>query len=276
MPHPAAATLEQLGFTALEAATYIALLESSPATAYQVAKRTGKPVANTYKAIASLSAKGAVVLDDGGRQLCRAVAPAELLERLTRQQQTLTKKAADLLAGMGNNSADARVYQLEDVAAVYARARAMLKRAKDIVVVEAFPKPAATLKSDLTATARRKVRVTLQCYAMEKIPAVTTVPFNRAKEILASEPGQLLCLAVDRRELLLALVSHDEKQVLQAVYTASSFLASILYAYMASEICISSAMENPEFTAEFKKRAHRVAKQVSPGPGQLILTDTKR
>ena len=274
--HLAAATLEQLGFTALEAATYIALLESSPSTAYQVAKRTGKPVANTYKAIASLSAKGAVVLDDGGKQLCRAVDPVELLERLQQKQQALTKKAAELLNGIGKPAADSRVYQLEDVSAVYARARAMLKRAQQVVVMEAFPRPVAELKGDLTATARRKVRVTLQCYANEKITGVVTVPFNRAAEILQSEPGQLISLSVDRRELLLALISHDDRTVLQAVYTASSFLASILYAYLGSEMCISSAMEDPAFTADFRKRAQRVAKQINVGPGQLILTDTKR
>lgn len=267
--------LEQLGFTALEAATYIALLESSPATAYQVAKRTGKPVANTYKAIASLSAKGAVVLDDGARQLCRAVDPPEFLDRLKARQQSLSATAARLLDGIGEAGRDNRVYQLEDVSAVYARAKAMLKRARDLVVIDAFPAPIARLKSELSATAKRKVRVTAQIYAPEKIPGVVTVPFSRAAELLAREPGQLMSLAVDRHELLLALISHDEQRVLQAVYTASSFIASILHAYISSEISICTALIDQNFAADFRRRATKTSRHVDSGPGALILIDPR-
>jgi HTH-type transcriptional regulator, sugar sensing transcriptional regulator len=273
MTTTARTALEELGFTALEAATYVALLQTSPATAYQVAKHTGKPVANTYKAIASLAAKGAIIRDDGGKQLCRAVEPVELLERIHRQQIASTARASKLLADIAPETSDTRVYQLTDTAAVYARARAMLKRAEQLATIEAFPVPLAELRADLVATARRKVRITAQCYSAEKIPGVVTVLFNRAAELLASEPGQLMCLTVDRREVLLALISHDDKHVLQAVYSASSFLASILFAYMASEMCISAAMEDPEFTANFRGGCVRVAKNVGFGPGPMILMD---
>lgn len=36
---------------------------------------------------------------------------------------------------------DARVYQIQDIERVYERARSMLKRARKVVLVEAFPVP---------------------------------------------------------------------------------------------------------------------------------------
>ena len=57
---------------------------------------------------------------------------------------------------------------------------------------------------------------------------------------------------------------------------ALSLRPSCSSASPAGERCISSAMESPEFTAEFKRRAHRVAHHVNLGPGQLILPHPKR
>jgi sugar-specific transcriptional regulator TrmB len=52
--------LQQLGFSAYEARTYVSLLESGPTTAYEVSKNSGLPRANTYGALESLANKGAV------------------------------------------------------------------------------------------------------------------------------------------------------------------------------------------------------------------------
>lgn len=265
--------LEKLGFTALESLTYIALLENSPATAYQVAKRTGKAVANTYKAIASLSAKGAVILDEGQKQLCRAVEVEELLSKLQLQQKLLAAQAADLLKGIAQPSSDTRVYQLADVDAVYARARAMLKRAKKLVLAEAFPVPLAKLGPDFSAAGERKVRVAIQCFAGEKLKGALSVMFSRAKEILESEPGQLLTLVVDRREVLIALLSHDDTKVLQALHTSSSFIASVIYAYLATELQTSWVFQDESILKAFRTRAAEIREHLDPGEGPLILYD---
>ncbi|MBI4540830.1 MAG: TrmB family transcriptional regulator [Gemmatimonadetes bacterium] len=52
--------LQLLGFTEHEARAYIALLESHPATAYEVSKLSGLPRANAYSAVGSLAKKRAV------------------------------------------------------------------------------------------------------------------------------------------------------------------------------------------------------------------------
>ena len=56
-------SLKQLGLNNLEAEVYIHLLTNYPMTAYKVGKGINKPTANVYKAIESLSKKGAVIID---------------------------------------------------------------------------------------------------------------------------------------------------------------------------------------------------------------------
>ena len=84
-----------LGLTAAEAEVYTCLVRTGVRTGYRVAKALGKPAANVYQALRSLRAKGAIVVDEGETQQCRAVAPAELLDRLEREFRATRRRAAD-------------------------------------------------------------------------------------------------------------------------------------------------------------------------------------
>ena len=64
--------LQELGFTGLEAEVYIHLAQGEASTGYAIARALNKPTANTYKAIAALEAKGAVIVDDGDTRACWA------------------------------------------------------------------------------------------------------------------------------------------------------------------------------------------------------------
>src|SRR5262245_11549071 len=116
---PLLEALQGLGLSGSEAAVYWYLLQHSPATGYRVAQAIAKPVANTYKTIASLEQKGAVVVDDSGTRLCRAVPAEEFLARLENQFKTRRARAMSAVTDLTRTSsktrgqADPRVYQLK-------------------------------------------------------------------------------------------------------------------------------------------------------------------
>ncbi len=60
--------LTELGFSGAEAAVYVALLQEPKATGYRIARLAGKPVPNTYKALDALHKKGAIIVDETGRE----------------------------------------------------------------------------------------------------------------------------------------------------------------------------------------------------------------
>src|SRR5262245_12484492 len=155
----AADALNELGFTELESLAYCFLLAESPATGYRVSHGIGKPTANTYKALTTLARAGAVVSDDGDSQLYRAVPPEELLAQLEQRFRENRSRAAERLAAIRRDSADDRVYQLRTVEQVLERARAMLKRARKIVLIDAFPNVYRALEADVAAVAARGMQV---------------------------------------------------------------------------------------------------------------------
>jgi sugar-specific transcriptional regulator TrmB len=228
--------LSTLGFTELEAAVYTFLVESSPATAYRVAQGIGKPVANTYKAVESLQQKGAVLVDETGTRLCRAVPPAELLATLEKTFDTRREAAAQALGRLRPAKSDDGVFTLTTAAQVYERCGQMLERAAEVVLLDAFPAMIERLRPALEAAAARGLTVTVQAYSPTEIQGAEVVVPPTADLVLERWPGQWLCLLADGAEYLFAFLDREGEKVHQAIWSASAFLAWVQHSYLADSL----------------------------------------
>src|SRR5688572_3972866 len=135
--------LEGLGFSEQEAAVYGFLLQESPATGYRIAQAINKPVANTYKSLSSLQAKGAVVVDegDGEARQCRAVPFDEFSAQMERALRDRCRLAAEAASRLKPARDDDGVYRLGTVEQVLGRATQMISRARVVVLASCFPEP---------------------------------------------------------------------------------------------------------------------------------------
>jgi len=230
--HRAVQQLILLGFTELEAAVYVFLVGHSPATAYGVAKGLGRPVANTYKAVESLQQKGAVLIDETGARQCEAVPPAELLGKLDRTFAAQRDSAAAALARLEPAGGSDGIYTLTSVEQVYDRATLMLRNAKDVVLGDLFPEAVSMLRSDLEAAAGRGAIVAVQTYAPVNLEGIETLLNPQASEIRTKWPGQWLCLVSDGAEYLFAYLGPDGRDLHQAIWSSSAFLAWVQHSFL--------------------------------------------
>lgn len=229
-------TLCGLGFTEIEALVYAFLVGDESATGYRISHAIGKPTANTYKAIASLARQGAVQVDEGGSRLVRAVPPDELLAGLERRSREKREAARAALAARGTGLPDERVYTLRARDQVLERARAMLGKAREIVLGDLFPAPLDELATDLSAAAARGVRVVVKVYSRRDVPGVVEVGEPDAARALEGWPGQQLSLVADAEEHLLALFDESLARVHQAVWSRSTFLSCLHHNHVAMEL----------------------------------------
>lgn len=232
--------LQSLGFSEIEALVYAFLASGEPATGYRVSHAIGKPTANTYKAIAGLVQKGAVQVDEGGSRLVRAVPPDELLAGLERRAQQQREAARAALASLNRDDDDDRVYTLRDRDQVLERARAMLARARAMVLGDLFPGPLTALAADLAAAAARGVRVVVKGYAPATVAGVEVVVAEDGDRALAAWPGQQLSLVVDADEHLLAMFDPALTTVRQAVWSRSAFLSCLHHNHVAMELLVTA------------------------------------
>jgi len=245
-----------LGFTPLEAEVYVFLLTESPATGYRVAQSLERPVAGVYKTLESLSARGAVLVDEGANRHCRAVPFAELLSGMERTFQRRKAEAAEALSRFGMETADDRVYQLRTYDQVLERCRSMLSRSVSAALLDGHPGILTDLRSDIQAASARGVVVEVQTYGPIELPGATVNLFPQ-NEFVTTFPGTWLIAVIDGAELLLAFLDREAHEVRQAIYSGSPYLAFILQAFMISEFTFVAAMNDPDMPAEARDVVRR-------------------
>jgi len=254
MPRDASQALTDFGFTALESEIYAFLLRESPATGYRIAQGINKPVANTYKAIQTLQAKGGILVEEGDSRLCRAVNSDELLGRIARQFEARRAAAQQAFQRLGQPEADERIYQLRSRMQVMERAREMLGEAKQVVLGCASGLLANEVADDLRQAAARGVEVTVKTDAEITLARVESYVATRADDLLNKAPGLTLRLVVDGEQHLTALLDPDG-EVMQAYWSRSPLLALAHHEGLAAEISMLAVAERIEEGAGPKRLA---------------------
>src|SRR5436853_6011914 len=235
MPAEAPQILAQLGFSETEALVYCELLRSPGGTGYGVAKALRKSQGNIYSALASLSGKGAVIFDNNETRAYRAVPSDELLPRLSREFQQKCEEAETALSSMADSSRDDHIYHLSNEAQVYERAERMCDGAQDSLAVGAFPRPFERLKAAFTLALERGVGVAGVTFRPTDILPGATLVVAAKSQISSSWPRATiwprdqLTLVTDAEEALTALFDRESHSVVSALYTSSTYIASMLH-----------------------------------------------
>jgi predicted transcriptional regulator len=229
-------SLTQLGFSDIEARVYLALLRESPQTGYRIARAIGKAAANTYQALESLAHKGAIIVEQGDARQCRAVPPAEVIERLRREFAERGEQVTRELEEMDHGTEDERVYQLRSISQVFERARTMLSKAQRIVIADIFAAPLERLVAAFDDAAARGVSVYVRGYGNLGACKFHYTGGGQADRVSAEAwPGQHLALVVDGREHLIALCDWSMERVHQAAWSASRYLSCLQHIHLADE-----------------------------------------
>ena len=252
-----ATLLQSLGLNRLESEVYVFLLQSGePITAYKIGVRLGRPTANVYKAIDALTRKGAVVVDEGATRLCRPIPHEEFIGQLRADWLAKTQEAEAALAKISPMQPDQGVYHLQSVPLVLEKCRTMLEKCRKIAVIDAFPKTMEAVLPAIEAAAERGVEVYLQTYVPFELPNVNVVCGSGGEEVLKYWHSQQLNIAIDGKEALLALLTHDLSAVHQAVWTGSLYLACMHHAGILREHVfhvIAGHMDRPDFPPDLKQ-----------------------
>jgi len=228
--------LEGLGFTGLEATTYIHLLRTSPATGYRVAKEMGRTFSTTYRVLESLEHKGAVILDDGETKLYRAVPTPDLVQQM---KSRLAERGAQLVEAsrdLPTSELDDRIYRLKTPGQVFEKARVLLQESRERVLIEISPEPLAELRSSIEQTAARGVDVTARLYGPGTIANVRCVQSEHGRELHGYRRPEWLALFVDGLQFLIGYLPIREGQNVRAVWSASLFLSEAFFAYVNSDL----------------------------------------
>lgn len=234
----AVASLVEIGLAGLEAEVYVFLVGEPGATGYRVAQAIGKPTANTYKAIAALEKKGAVLVDDGSTRVCRAVPWQTLLAQHAEQQRQRLETASSALARLNTASDDDDdgLYRLGSADAAIALARRVIAEARDVVLAVLGPSLLPHLHNELAAAAARGVDVAVKSYGSFNIAGVQCVSSNQAATASDFAIGEELQLAVDGTCCVIAFVTPATNESAFALWTENKVVALSQFNHLSVEL----------------------------------------
>ncbi len=248
-------SLIEIGLNNLEAEVYVYLLSHLPATAYKIGKDINKPTANVYKAIESLSKKGAVIIEDNNKKLCKAVAISEFISSFKNDIFKKASQAETNLAGLFNNTSDQNTYQINSVPLVFERFRSMLKRCKKIAVIDAFPDVLEVLINDIEDAAQHGINIFIETYKPINIKNVETACTNVGEKNIKHWNSQQLNIIIDGEEHLIALLDNSLSNVIQATWSNNVYMSCMLHAGFLREhtmVKIQSEYDSPDFENKVK------------------------
>jgi hypothetical protein len=229
-------TLNDMGFTSLESEIYVYLLQHSPATGYKIAKGIGRSFTNTYKALAGLQTKGAILVDEAEHKLSRAVPIEELMDQMEARFREKRRIAVEAVKKLPSSEDDNRIYHLSSADQVYERCRRMLQECKKRALLELFPEPCASLRESIEAAANRGIVVAARVYAGETLANVRTIHSPFGEENLKIWRSQWLALFVDGRQFLLGHLVQGGGGVYDCVWSANPFISRAFYSFVNSDL----------------------------------------
>jgi predicted transcriptional regulator len=258
--------LQQLGFGQYEAQAYVALLQRSPLTGYELAKVSGVPRPNIYAVLARLEERGAVVrLEDAGGTHYAPVAAEELVSRLQSQFHSSLEAARTALSQVGQATEHEHIWNTRGYQAMLEHARAVVDGAEEELLAAVWPQEAEALGASISSAERRGVQVNTLCMA----GCVQECGHCRGQihryPVAPRIQERWLVLIPDQHELLAGEIKPAGETL--AVRTCQNMLVALSTWYIRHSIALAALLRDAgdQIEASLTPETRQVLESVGPG-----------
>ena len=234
------AVLERLGFSNYEARAYLALLGNAPVTGYQLSKLSGVPRSRIYETLEKLTQKGLVFTLQADPAQYAPLDSQELLTRLRSEFDESLRTLEDQIASLSTRTALESIWNIQGRENILAKARAMIKEAKETVYLAAWDQVIQEIKAELEEASERGIRViVVSCGEVDLMTG--TLYRHRFEEQLCPVGGSSIDLVIDGREVLVGEALLGD--TCQAAWTRNVGLVFTAEEYIRHEVYIHKLIE---------------------------------
>ena len=156
--------LMQAGFTEYEAKVYLSLLASHPVSAYTISQNSGVPHSRVYDISRRLIRKGYAVSAGTNPEVFSPLAPEELVGKIRRDSEKLTKKLKRKLEEIDFVSDFDPVWNLHGREESLEKAREIIASAGEKIYIGFWSEEFKLLESELRKAHERGVQVVMLIY----------------------------------------------------------------------------------------------------------------
>lgn len=220
--------LKTLGFSEYEARIYVSLIETSPTTAYELAKKSGVPRPNAYSALSSLSDRGAAmpVSENPVRYVARD--PKEHISSIAKRTLATCEDLVEKLSEIATPAADDYVWNLLGEAEIFAKMSEMIEQAQDVIWIKAGPEVLRPHREALIEmTGKRGVKLSVILFGDDadefQFNDNCKIHIHEASGTRMGSADNLFTMTIDHGEMLTA----NEDDGIQAAYTQNKAVVTM-------------------------------------------------
>ncbi len=234
--------IKKLGFTTYEAKAYLALLQNSPVTRYELSKNSGVPRSAIYDIIRKLERIGAVNALYTKPERYVPLPPDQLFELLGRQFKERIEEAKESLKKFHTEIEPGHLWNIVGYRNLLHKAREMIGRAKNSIYVSLWERECKKLEEDLEEAIRRGVRVIAFSFTPLKIKKATVYSYNIPDKELARIWDRKIILVIDQHELLMG--EADDKHLKKTAWTDNKAIVDIATNHLILDITLFGLRQN--------------------------------
>jgi sugar-specific transcriptional regulator TrmB len=230
--------IKDLGFTVYESKAYISLLQSSPATRYELSKNSGVPRSAIYSVIQQLEKIGAVNALYTKPEKYIPLPPEQLFSLLEDQLQTRIELARESLKGIESNLLSDHLWNIVGYQNMIYKAREIISNAKKEIYLSIWKTEMELLKDDLKKARKRGVAITLFSFTEIKFETDFIYSYGLDENKLDKIWVHNIILVADHQELLMG--EADSKLPKKTAWTTNKAIVDIATNHIILDITLYS------------------------------------
>lgn len=231
--------LEELGLSANEAEVYVSLLEKSPRTGYEIAKKCNLSRGNIYSTLGRLIEKGACqkTLDDK----YVAVDLQQFLKMRSDNFMDCVEYLKRNLKSFNFRDKPEAVFSFFGHDNILNRLEEMIIKAKKEVSLVSFEDELTRLANPLRKANKMGIRTNIMCFGDLRLKGIDVISHPRKSWALKKVKGRFLAAVTDMEEGLIGAVDGTDDCV--ASWSQNAFYCVNIKLYIALEITLIKVFE---------------------------------
>jgi HTH-type transcriptional regulator, sugar sensing transcriptional regulator len=248
-----------IGFSEYEAKAYLALVRESPATAYEIAKRSGIPTSKIYEVLNKLLERDAVLkIEHSRKKKFLPLSPDELIAQYrSRIDDTLTS----LQEGLSLYQRDQNlsyIWNILDYDTLMEKAQHLIKKAGRQLLLSLWEEEMHYLDGEIRNAIRRQVKVAAIHFGQHKSMPGQMYQHSIEDTLYAEKGGRILVIVADSQEVLFGKIAAGNK--VEGANSRNAAFVDMAEDYIKHDMYIMKIVQrfDPLLVKTFGKKYHKL------------------
>lgn len=228
--------LQNIGFTQYESRAYLALLQHSNVSGYELAKNSGIPASKIYHILTKLVDRELVLVIDSEPRKYLPVPPDEILGRMKLDYlDTVDELRLKLNKVYAEETlASNYIWHLSDREQIVRKVRQFITEARQLIYLSVWDEEVDEIQDSLIEAAARDVKITIVHFGKKVLGIGTEYPHGREHHIRLARGGRRITLIIDDELVVVGHFSEDGQ--CNAAWTANPGLVLLAKDYINHDV----------------------------------------